>query len=251
MNAPHSVIFCDIDGCLNDGKHRALDLVALATIRQQIRDLAAQGVALSLCTGRPQPYAEAMAQILDLHTPIICEYGAMVYDPLTGAATTPLAAGERDEINRLKRHLSTLIGHGNAHFAEPGKEFAISITGPGIIDTPPETVARLMEQYRSQSPGFDVNWTYSIAAIDIAPGRISKRTGAEMVLQQAGSDPARSFAIGDSNGDLPILEFVTHAACPANAEPAVKQICKTVATAPTTGGVVEILHTILGITATG
>lgn len=50
-----AITFCDIDGCLNDGKHIGFDLNALAKVRQRIQALENQGVILSLCTGRRNP----------------------------------------------------------------------------------------------------------------------------------------------------------------------------------------------------
>ena len=34
---------------------------------------------MTLCTGRPQPYVEALAKILDIRLPLICESGAVIY----------------------------------------------------------------------------------------------------------------------------------------------------------------------------
>lgn len=242
---PKAIIFCDIDGCLNDGKHIGFDLDALAEVRQRIRALTDRGVILSLCTGRPQPYAEAMAQVLDLHTPFICEYGAMVFDPETDEAISLLAPDDRAEIARLRQHLQTLVGNGNKHVLEPGKDFALSITGPGIVGAENAVIEAQMKAYQAKCVGFNVIWTYSISAIDIAPEGISKQTGAAYLLDRYGIDPRATYAIGDSIGDIPVLSFVHHALCPANAAPKVREICGFTAKHPTTRGVVEILDHIL------
>ena len=242
---PKAIIFCDIDGCLNDGKHIGFDLGALADVRQRIRALKAHGVILSLCTGRPQPYAEAMAQVLDLHTPFICEYGAMVFDPETDEAISLLAPADRIEIARLRQHLQTLVGDGNKHVLEPGKDFALSITGPGIVGASNANIQAQMEAYQAKCDGFDVTWTYSISAIDIAPKGISKQTGAAYMMDHFSISQSATYAIGDSIGDIPVLSFVNHALCPSNAASEVKNICETIAKNPTTRGVVEILDFVL------
>ncbi len=245
MTQPHSIIFCDIDGCLNDGKHIGFDLAGLGIIRTQIKHLAARGIALSLCTGRPQPYAEAMAQALDLRTPFICEYGAMVFDPVTDEAISLLHPKERAEIDRLRQHLLTLVGDGNKHVLEPGKDFALSITGPGIVGAENAAIEAQMQAYRAQCDGFDVAWTYSISAIDISPKGISKQTGAAYLLERFSIDQSAAFAIGDSVGDIPVLSFVGQPMCPANAALEVKKICGMIAASATTQGVAEILESIL------
>ena len=250
MTPPETMIFCDIDGCLNDGKHIGFDLDALATIRGQIKQLDTRGIAFSLCTGRPQPYAEAMAQVLDLSTPFICEYGAMVFDPKTDEAISLLHPNDRNEINRLRQHLKSLIGQGNKHVLEPGKDFALSITGPGIVGATNAQIEAQMLAYRSRCEGFDVEWTFSISAIDISPKGISKQTGAAYVLDRLSINQASSYAIGDSVGDLPVLSHVGFPMCPANAAREVKEMCCKVAKADTTAGVMEILADILDQTDT-
>ena len=75
------IIFCDIDGCLNEGKNIPFDLGVLGEINALIPDLSARGIGFTLCTGRPQPYAEAVAQLLGSDLPLVCEGGAMVYVP--------------------------------------------------------------------------------------------------------------------------------------------------------------------------
>jgi len=242
---PKAIIFCDIDGCLNDGKHIGFDLDALAEVRQRIRALNDRGVILSLCTGRPQPYAEAMAQVLDLHTPIVCEHGAMVFDPKTEQVFPMLAPHGQQEIAALRRHLKTIVGVENNHTFEPGNEFGLCITGPGIIGCSYDEIRMIKDEYLAKCPGFDINWAFSNCAIDISPKGIGKQSGAAWVLDRLGIKQSATYAIGDSAGDLGVLSFVNHSLCPANAAQKVRDICDFTAKESTTRGVVEILDHIL------
>jgi len=242
---PKAIIFCDIDGCLNDGKHIGFDLEALADVRQRIRTLKDRDVILSLCTGRPQPYAEAMAQILGLQTPIVCEHGALVFDPTTEQVFSMLTPHGQQEIADLRRHLKTIVGVENTHTFEPGNEFGLCITGPGIIGCSYDEICMIKDEYMAKCPEFDVNWASSNCAIDISPKGIGKQTGAAWVLDRLGIRQSATYAIGDSAGDLGVLSFVNHTLCPANAAQKVRDICDYTAKDSTTRGVVEILDHIL------
>ena len=245
MPKPHSIIFCDIDGCLNDGKHVALDLAGLSHIREQISRLAAKGVMFSLCTGRPQPYAEAMGQILGVQTPFVCEHGAMVFDPKTEQVFPMLGKHDRHVMADMRRHLQSIVGVENTHTFEPGKEFGLCLTGPGIIDKTYGEIRTIKDDYQARCADFDVNWAPSNCAIDISPKGISKQTGAAWLLNHVGLDQSATYAIGDSAGDFAVLSFVNHAMCPVNAATDVKSICHSVATSPTTAGVAQLLDAIL------
>ncbi|PHQ99706.1 MAG: hypothetical protein COB39_02100 [Marinosulfonomonas sp.] len=245
MTKPHSIIFCDIDGCLNAGKHVALDLDALGHIRAQISTLADLGVMFSLCTGRPQPYAEAMAQILDVQTPFVCEHGAMVFDPKTEQVFPMPEKRDLQVMADLRRHLQTIVGQENTHTFEPGNEFGLCLTGPGIIEKSYAEISAIKDDYQARCSTYDVIWAPSNCAVDISPKGISKQTGAAWLLERFGAAKYTTYAIGDSAGDFAVLSFVDHAMCPENAAPEVKKMCPTIAKSPTAMGVVEILDAIL------
>ncbi len=245
MKKPHSIIFCDIDGCLNAGKHVALDLDALGHIRGQISTLADLGVMFSLCTGRPQPYAEAMAQILGVRTPFVCEHGAMVFDPQTEQVFPMPEKRDLLVMADLRRHLQTIVGQENTHTFEPGNEFGLCLTGPGIIEKSYDEIGAIKDEYQARCSAYDVIWAPSNCAVDISPKGISKQTGAAWLLDRYGAGQCTTYAIGDSAGDFAVLSYVDHAMCPENAAPEVKKMCQTIAKAPTAMGVVEILDTIL------
>lgn len=74
-----ALVLCDIDGCLNSGKGVPFDLGTLGQIRDRIAELLTCGTGVTLCSGRPQPYVEADAQILAIDLPYICENGALIH----------------------------------------------------------------------------------------------------------------------------------------------------------------------------
>lgn len=101
MTSPIKLVLCDIDGCLNAGLNDPLDLTAISSIARQIEVFADHGVLFGLCTGRPVPFAQAMAQVLGTTAPLVCENGAVVFDPACGRATTLPALSCIEELRDL------------------------------------------------------------------------------------------------------------------------------------------------------
>lgn len=75
-------IITDIDGCLSPEESEPWDLDLFWELARLCR-AAADGKGpippMTLCTGRPQPYVEVLAKILDVRLPIIAENGAVLY----------------------------------------------------------------------------------------------------------------------------------------------------------------------------
>ncbi len=233
----HRAIFCDIDGCLGPGKHKALDLARLAEIRTLIKALAGQGSSFHLCTGRPQPYAEAMAQVLDVQTPFICENGAMVFSPETDRASRLISSADLSALQKLRAALRP-----EGFIMEVGNEYSLSLSWEGISAASHADIAARRVALQARFAGFDMSWTNSHTSVDITPKGVSKQSGVAAVLARLGLPPAQAIAIGDSNNDLKVLAYVGHPMCPANATREVKSLCKTIAGQPETQGVIELLN---------
>src|SRR6185295_16216301 len=76
------LVICDIDGCLAPESTAPIDLASLARVAAYNRRAYETGEAppLTLCSGRPQPFAEAMCRMIDVRQPCVCENGAWVYE---------------------------------------------------------------------------------------------------------------------------------------------------------------------------
>ena len=233
-------VFCDIDGCLGPGKHTALDLAGLAGVRRLISQLAAQGTGFHLCTGRPQPYAEAFAQVLDVQTPFICENGAMVFTPAQDRATRLISEPDLAALHALRE---ALVPEG--FIFEVGNEYSLSLSWEGITRTPQAEIAARRKALEVRYSSFGLNWTNSHTSVDITPRGVGKQTGIAAVLAEVGLGPENAFAIGDSHNDMKMLEFVGYPMCPSNAVDEVKVLCKTIATQPAVAGVAALLSGLL------
>src|SRR5437773_5929750 len=80
-------ILSDIDGCLGPESAAPMETSKLAQVEAWNRAAIATNdrPILTLCSGRPQPYAEAMCRIIgnagDMALPCVCEMGVWLYDP--------------------------------------------------------------------------------------------------------------------------------------------------------------------------
>jgi len=234
------IIFCDIDGCLVEGKHTPFNMAGLAQVRHLVAQLAEKDIGFCLSTGRPQPYAEAMAQVLALRTPFICENGAYVFHPKYDKAILWIKESKRSRLRKLRK----LLVEGN-YTLEMGNEGSLSVSWSTIRDMKEADIAKhrvtMAEHYRA----FGFKWTNSSSSIDILVPGFSKRSAASFLMKRYGLKPENAYAIGDSDNDRKILEYVEVAMCPANATDAVKAQCAMVANKPGVAGVVELLSGVL------
>lgn len=234
------IIFCDIDGCLVEGKHAPLDMAGLAQVRHLVGQLAAQNIGFCLATGRPQPYAEAMAQALGLRTPFICENGAFVFHPKYDKPIKWVKDSKRKSLWKLRK----LLGEAN-YIIEMGNEGSLSISWKGMRDLKPEEILAHRETMAGHYRAFGFKWTNSSTSIDILVKGYSKRSAAAFLLKRYGLEPENAYAIGDSDNDRKLLDFVEVAMCPANATAAIQARCAMVASKPGVAGVVELLSGVL------
>jgi len=233
-------IFCDIDGCLGPGKHTAFDLDGLAQVRSLIKCLAAQGTSFHLCTGRPQPFAEAMSQVLNVQTPFIGENGAMIFTPETDLATAMISEDALETVRELHAALSA-----EGFIMEVGNEYSLCASWPDISNAPQAEIVARREALEARFTRLGLNWTNSHTSIDVTPKGVSKQSAVAAMLRDMGLRPDQAIAIGDSHNDLKMLGYVGQPMCPANASPEVKALCKTKASQPQVAGVVELLQGLL------
>ncbi|MEM9602420.1 MAG: HAD family hydrolase [Pseudomonadota bacterium] len=241
MNA---LIFCDIDGCLSDGKNRAFDLPRLLEARAVIARLAKHGIGFTLCTGRPQPFAEAVAQTLDSVLPLVCEGGALVYAPATDTYL-PVADSESlraiAEVERAIRAGDILT---EDLYFEVGNAYSLCLTGPAISDQSQRAIHARMDDLKARFGAHPVAWSHSTTSVDITPQGISKGSGVEAVCARLGVPLDNTAGIGDSNGDLGLFAAAAHGYCPSNASPELQAQAVYVSPDPVLAGTLDILNRI-------
>lgn len=241
-----AIVFCDIDGCLSYGKNSAFDLDCLAKIRDIIPRLAEQEIAFTLCTGRPQPYAEAMAQLLGAHLPLVCEGGAMVYEP-TGDNYRPMADAEGVRgVTQLQSEIQASGLLREDLYLEVGNAYSVCVTGPAISGLDHTGIRAEMDRLVALYGDYPVSWSHSTTSIDITPHGISKGSGLRAICADYGVALEQTAGIGDSNGDVSMFEAVAHGYCPSNASEELQSLASYISAHSYMAGTLDILQEIEG-----
>ncbi len=244
MNAnPVRLVVFDVDGVLTDGEAAPLDLDLLrllADLNRRARDAASGGAVpgATLCTGRPQPYVEALLQAADCLLPAIFEGGAGYFMPAARRAFPHPDMKDFAAVREARELLAGEARRSGRIFLQPGKEYTISVfpAAPEYMavlrDITAETVGELASRLES---------AFSASCLNIHAKGSNKGAGIELLAELTGVPPENMLGVGDSEVDLPFLEKVGFAAAPANATPEVRKLCGYVSPFPTSRGVRDIL----------
>jgi hydroxymethylpyrimidine pyrophosphatase-like HAD family hydrolase len=240
------LIITDIDGCVSPEESVAWDLASFARFAQLCRD-AGDGKAdvapITLCTGRPQPYAEALMKVLDIRHPAICENGAVVYSlhdnrPRYGAGITP------EKIHGIRAVRAFLDDEVLPDFPEAvvqfGKEANLSVysSRPEVFGDIQARVEKFIAE--KGSPELIISPTHFYLNLSLTG--IDKGTTLRAMMADLGITKEEAAGIGDTEGDLAIRESVAFFACPANAKQAVKELSDYVSPYPDILGLLDILE---------
>jgi HAD superfamily hydrolase (TIGR01484 family) len=204
------LVVTDIDGCLWPGFGAPADLTPLHRLRAA--SAAAGGRLLTVATGRAPMYALAVAQLLDLRLPLVAEHGALFLEP----DTLSLAWSDEELRTRwpdleaaCRRRLAPLA---QRFRVEPGKSATLSLHP---VD---RDVAGLHAAVAAALADLPVTVNRSSLAVDVVAAGVDKGFGLRCLAQRLGVDLDAVLAIGDSLGDVPMLDTAGFAACPANAD---------------------------------
>lgn len=237
-------IITDVDGCLTEERAKPFDFDLFMKIRQH-NELAAQNKPnlppLTLCTGRPQPYVEALVKMLNSPWAAVCENGGMIYE-LKSNRYLHLTSPEGNWTRRLQKIKTQIALHilpqVNADF-QPGKETHLTLIAPDHSSIE-EAAHLLRNKLEPELNDFDLSITES--CLNIVPNVFNKGTAFQRQLELLQVSPAQIAAVGDTTADIAFLEQAEYPMCPANAVPAVKSICRFVASQKYTAGLIEIIE---------
>ncbi|MCC7165308.1 MAG: HAD family phosphatase [Anaerolineae bacterium] len=213
------VVVTDIDGCLTPGEGGAWDFDVLRFVAALNRRARAGDApfAVTLCTGRQQPYVEAMMQAIDGHLPAIYENGAGLYFPhpyrfVAHPAITPTALGQLAEIRRVLQ--TEMVERGLAQL-QPGKELSLTL----YPAREPLSLAELAERARAVLGGTLNGFVLyaSVSSVEILAAGINKGAGVEWLARELDLSLSSFGGIGDAPADLTFLSKLRSSAAPANA----------------------------------
>ncbi len=213
----------DLDGCIST-PFKTPDWDLLSQIRrlneQSAHDMAVPS--LSICSGRPFPYVEAVAQWLGLDNHVVFE-SAGVYELATNKIRLLPAFDEEaaQHVRELKQWLhDEIVPLHDGLIIEFTKKMDAGIIhlDTNVIQ---EIYPKVSEYVRENYPRFEVHDTD--VSINIILAENNKRNGILELCEVLDLSPEEVAYIGDSSGDIPGLKTVGRAFAPLNAADAVKE----------------------------
>jgi hydroxymethylpyrimidine pyrophosphatase-like HAD family hydrolase len=241
------LVLSDVDGCLTPEEPLAFDDQALASIADSNRAAQRDGdrPLLTLCTGRPVPFAEALCRLVqNMTVPCIAEGGVWVFHPGRNEFQMDPAITDSDlnAVHEAEAYLRRDYGR-RGFTVQPGKTASVSLYHPDhrvLLATVPE----LQETARSKGWPLRISATWRYLNCDLA--HVSKGTGIRRLLEQCPVAPDRLAGIGDTLGDRYIAEAVGWFGCPANADPEIQVLAAYVSPHPEARGVLDLLAQLRG-----
>jgi len=173
--------------------------------------------AVSICSGRPYPYVEAMTQALDLTVPVLFEGGGGRFDPVEAQTTwNPRFTDEiATEVEEVHHWFVTECIPGTKMSVDHAKR-----TQAGIISPDPDEIvaARAETERFVEARVPDLRVFSTDVSVDVVPPGITKRNGLEWLTEHLGVEMAEVAYIGDTDSDLGALSAVGTSFAPANAD---------------------------------
>lgn len=234
----------DIDGCITPGEGFAADLGVLAKLVEFNRAAAAGDPdipAITLCTGRQQPFVDLMCQVIGAKIPAIFENGAGLHVPSPyGFHFHPSITPEMIErMGRAKKAIADTMVPAGECFIQPGKEVSLTVyalEGHTIAGN----AARLREIFDERS--IDLFLDVSVSCVNILLPGLDKGAGVRWLAEREGLSLEEIAGVGDSPGDLAYLEICGFSATPANGDPSVQKAVNYVSKLENGLGTIDIIE---------
>jgi len=236
------VVISDIDGCLAAESASPFNAPAIARLAEHNRRAARAGdvPVLTVCSGRPQPFAEAVCRMIANDcVPCVAENGVWVYDPREGTyhRDPAISPGDLAAVAAATAWIERDLGP-LGFVIQPGKSASISIYHPDTARLR-ELAPRLEARFRDEGWPFRVSMT--VAWINCDLRQVSKGTGLARLMARARLSRDRAAGIGDMPSDLVMCDHVSFFACPANAAEEVRRLADYVSPREEIEGVLDIL----------
>ncbi|MEM9186521.1 MAG: HAD hydrolase family protein [Planctomycetota bacterium] len=241
------LVICDIDGCLAAEAGGPFDLELLGPIAAWNREAEAAGrrAPLTVCTGRPQPFAQAMCRLLHNNTtPCVAEHGVWLWDPASGESQIDpsITPAHLEVIHAAEALLLDRYGASGVSLL-PGKRASVTLchADPALLQAIAPEVQQVLEE-RGWPLHVSMTWNY----INCDLRHVSKASGVRRLFEATGVDATRSVGIGDTSSDLPVAQAAGWFGCPSNACEELKQHADYVSPWPEARGVLDILDRAKG-----
>jgi hydroxymethylpyrimidine pyrophosphatase-like HAD family hydrolase len=176
---------------------------------------------LSICTGRPFPYAEAVAQWLDVKLPFVFESaGLFMWD---GHRIETALKNTEEELKPIRFMRTWLRDDVIPNFNGAVIEFT-KMMDAGIVCPDEEVIKEIhelvLEKVADHYPDLEVHAT-EVSVNILMPGN-DKLQGMKLLGEATGISLNEMAYIGDSSGDVPALKQVKMPFAPINAHQTAK-----------------------------
>jgi len=235
------LVVLDIDGVLTDGESQPLDL-AMIQLLAGMNEAAQRDSnlpAVTLCSGRPAPYVEALLQAIAGHLPGIYENGAGLFVPHPYGFHQHPQLADKKGFQEVRDRLQSELVKNRMAFVQPGKVHSLTL----FAEDPSKT--SLLRKQAEDALGTlveKVELTYSTSCLNVLPRGMDKGKGLEFLAETLDLGLEDMLGVGDSDVDLPFLAIIGHSAAPANANAGVKQLVDYVSVEATSQGLHDILQ---------
>lgn len=242
MNSNIRLIVLDCDGVISTGEAKPFDM-ALFTRLANLNRRAQNGEAVpavTLNTGRPSPYVEAVMQAINGWQPALYESGAGLYYPQTYQfETTPILDQERKQaLQDLLLEIDNAVVKSGKAYWQPGKSVCYTLFAhhPFEVTDFIHEVQNIAANYRGQ---FAV--VQAKLALNIHPAGINKGTGLQWLAQVTGIPVAQMAGVGDTSSDVDFMRLAGYPAAPHNATDDVKAVADYISPKVDIAGLMDIL----------
>lgn len=245
LAVPRSGALCaiDIDGVLETGRLGFSTTTPAGA--HALRALTLHGYRPVIVTGR------ALGDVRDRcrHYGLAggaAEYGAFVYDHLTGEARCLLEASEIAQVSRLGDALRSIPAvHVDSACSGIVRAYRDDSGRLAALDA--ETIAAALDVSGTAD---SIRVVPGVSQTDFVPARIDKRLGLSALAEQIANglplDRRVRFAMGDTVSDIPMFTLAQTAFTPSNGHPAARIEGVRVTTRPFAAGVLEAAAEVLG-----
>lgn len=242
------------------------DLTISERARRAIRQASAQGIHVTLATGRMFPSALPFAQELQLNLPLITYQGALVkYADGREVYHRPIPLGEA---RRLVEFLAPYHYHVKVYLNDrlymekdspEGQRYValarvpISLVDhlPDVLSQEPTKIVAIAEPAQLDGLALDVRREFGNTVhvtkskatfLEFSHPRATKGIALQYLAQSLGIEAQEVMAIGDSPNDLDMLEYAGWGVAMANAVQEVRQIARYVTLSNDDDGVAEAIE---------
>ncbi len=235
----------DLDGCISH-PFVSPDWDAIAEIRAlNIRSREEKHIPpITICSGRPFPYVEAVGQWLRVDKPMVFESGGGMYDMKKNSISwNPFFDDKaRAAVSEIKKWMEQSILN---KYEGTYPEFA-KFTDAGLVNPDPSKIDLMHKEVKDfigdKYPDFEIHVTD--VSINVILSKANKGQGIRNLCDILEIEPKECAYIGDTGGDIPGLEIVGKSFAPSNARPYVKEMVQTV-TEEATQGVLQAYKEVI------